>query len=83
MQQPTADAVQEEIKKLDEFVTKSETQDDKINHVLQFADQLCENNHYAKDKIKEKANLIDERYDQCSLFLISNGFGIVRPYTVT
>merc|ERR1711962_1957815 len=58
---PTADAVQEEIKKLEEFSKKYESQDDKINHVVQFADQLCEKDHYAKEKIREKANLIKER----------------------
>jgi spectrin beta len=58
---PTADAVQEEMKKFEEFSKKCESQDDKINHVIQFAEQLCEKDHYAKDKIKEKANLIKDR----------------------
>jgi spectrin beta len=58
---PTADAVQEEMKKLEEFSNKCESQDDKINHVVQFCDQLCEKDHYAKDKIQEKANAIKDR----------------------
>ncbi|XP_065656363.1 spectrin beta chain, non-erythrocytic 1 isoform X4 [Hydra vulgaris] len=57
---PTADALQEEIKKLEEYFNKMATHDDKINHLLIFAEQLCQNNHYAKEKIVEKANCIDE-----------------------
>ena len=47
---PTADTVQEEIKKLEEFFKKMDTHDEKINHVRQFADQLQQNGHYAGDK---------------------------------
>lgn len=35
--------------------------DDKIDHVVQFADQLHENNHYAKDKIMDKGAYINDR----------------------
>lgn len=58
---PTADFVQEEIKKLEEFIKKMDTHDEKINHVIQFADQLRTNGHYAKDKVIEKAAYINER----------------------
>ena len=50
------------MKKLEEFGHKCESQDDKINHVIQFCDQLVEKDHYAKEKIKEKANAIKDRY---------------------
>ena len=58
---PTADSVQEEIKKLEEFIKKMDTHDEKINHVTQFADQLRSKGHYAKDKVLEKAAYINER----------------------
>ena len=37
--------------------------DEKINHAIQFADQLQNNNHYAKDKISEKGAHINDRYE--------------------
>lgn len=60
---PTADSVQEEIKKLEEFLKKMDTHDEKVQHVKQFADQLHDNGHYAKDKVLEKAAYITERRD--------------------
>jgi len=51
VEMPTADSVQEEIKKLEEFLKKMDTHDEKINHVMQFADQLHGNGHYAQDKV--------------------------------
>jgi len=54
VEMPTADSVQEEIKKLEEFLKKMDTHDEKINHVMQFADQLHGNGHYAQDKVKKK-----------------------------
>lgn len=64
LEAPTADAVQEEIKNLSEFIQKMDTHDEKVNHIDQFADQLYKNNHYAKDKIKEKSCSIVERRDE-------------------
>ena len=52
VEMPTADSVQEEIKKLEEFLKKMDTHDEKINHVMQFADQLRGNGHYAQDKVQ-------------------------------
>ena len=40
-----------------------DTHDEKVQHVKQFADQLYDNGHYAKDKVQEKAAYITERRD--------------------
>ena len=37
------------------------TQDEKIKHVTQFANQMQNNDHFAKDKLADKAKNIDER----------------------
>lgn len=37
--------------------------DEKVNAVLQFADRLIEDNHYAADKIHKKAQNISERFE--------------------
>lgn len=49
------------IKKHEEFDKRMRTNDDKINQMMQFADRLNDENHYASDKITEKARSIDER----------------------
>ena len=38
-----------------------EAQEEKINHVQNLSDQLYNNNHYAMEKIKVKADSIEER----------------------
>ena len=35
--------------------------DEKINNVLQFAQRLIDENHYAADKVQQKADNINER----------------------
>ncbi|KAM7448230.1 hypothetical protein ABFA07_003643 [Porites harrisoni] len=57
----TVEAVKELIKKHEEFDKRMNTNDDKINQMMQFADRLNDENHYASDKITEKARSIDER----------------------
>ena len=39
-----------------------ETNNDKISNVLDLADRLIEDQHFAADKIKQKADSIRERY---------------------
>ena len=53
--------MKELIKKHEEFDKRMNTNDDKINQMMQFADRLNDENHYASDKITEKARSIDER----------------------
>lgn len=60
-QKATVEAVKELIKKHEEFEKRMNANDDKINQMMQFADRLNEENHYASDKITEKARSIDER----------------------
>ncbi|KAJ7388705.1 hypothetical protein OS493_036144 [Desmophyllum pertusum] len=57
----TVEAVKELIKKHEEFDKRMNASDDKINQMMQFADRLNDENHYAADKITEKARSIDER----------------------
>lgn len=60
-QKATVEAVKELIKKHEEFEKRMNANDEKINQMMQFADRLNEENHYASDKITEKARSIDER----------------------
>lgn len=53
--------MKELIKKHEEFDKRMNASDDKINQMMQFADRLNDENHYAADKITEKARSIDER----------------------
>lgn len=57
----TVEAVKELIKKHEEFEKRMIANDDKINQMTQFADRLNDENHYAADKITEKARSIDQR----------------------
>lgn len=68
--QATVETVKELIKKHEEFDKRMQTNDDKINQMIQFADRLNDENHYASDKITEKARSIDERREQLFLFII-------------
>ncbi|XP_071480653.1 spectrin beta chain, non-erythrocytic 1-like [Diadema antillarum] len=62
VEQPNSlEACDEAIKKYEHFIEQMATNDDKINTVLSFANRLCDENHYAADKISKKAENIDER----------------------
>ena len=41
---------------------KLDANDEKVDAVIDFANRLANNNHYASEKILEKANDIDERW---------------------
>ena len=43
------------------FLTTMEANDEKINSVVQFAHRLCDEGHFASDKIGKKAESIGER----------------------
>jgi len=60
--QATVEAVQELIKKHEEFSKRMDAQDEKINQMIQFAQRLANEGHYAQDKITEKAQSLHERY---------------------
>ena len=49
------------IKKHEALLTTMEANDDKVNGVLQFAQRLCSEQHFAADKISKKADDISER----------------------
>ncbi|XP_050537659.1 spectrin beta chain isoform X3 [Daktulosphaira vitifoliae] len=51
------------IKRHEAFLTTMEANDDKINGVTQFASKLVEEDHYDADKVKKKADNIEERRD--------------------
>ncbi|XP_046599297.1 spectrin beta chain isoform X3 [Neodiprion lecontei] len=49
------------IKRHEAFMTTLEANDDKINSVVQFAGRLVEEGHFAADKVKKKADAINDR----------------------
>ncbi|XP_017777112.1 PREDICTED: spectrin beta chain isoform X3 [Nicrophorus vespilloides] len=49
------------LKRHEAFLTTMEANDDKINGVVQFSRRLCEENHFAADRIGKRADGIDER----------------------
>ncbi|XP_023703245.1 spectrin beta chain isoform X6 [Cryptotermes secundus] len=49
------------IKRHEAFLTTMEANDDKINNVVQFAGRLCDEGHFAADKVHKKAENINER----------------------
>ena len=49
------------IKQHEAFITTMDANDEKINNVLQFAQRLIDDGHFAGDKIKQKADTIQER----------------------
>jgi spectrin beta len=52
-----------QIKMHESFITSMDANEEKMSSVLQFADRLTEEeDHYAGDKIKSKADNIKERY---------------------
>ena len=73
-QKATVEAVKELIKKHEEFEKRMNTNDDKINQMMQFAERLNDENHYASDKITEKARSIDERQVAKSFLLTWRGY---------
>ncbi|KAL0280603.1 UNVERIFIED_CONTAM: hypothetical protein PYX00_001846 [Menopon gallinae] len=49
------------IKRHEAFLTTMEANDDKVNAVVQFADRLCDEGHFDADKIRKKAENINDR----------------------
>lgn len=49
------------LKRHEAFLTTMEANDDKINGVVQFSRRLCDEGHFASDKIAKRADNIDER----------------------
>lgn len=59
--QTTLESAENLIKKHEAFITTLDTNDEKINAVLQFGNRLFDENHYASERIKFKIDSIDER----------------------
>lgn len=59
------------IKQQEAFITTLDANDEKINAVVNFAQRLMEENHYAADKIQQKADTLQQRYC-CSLVWSGN-----------
>ena len=59
--QATVEAVKDAIKKHEEFNKKLDANDEKVDAVIDFANRLASHDHYASQKILDKANDIDER----------------------
>ncbi|KAJ8308165.1 hypothetical protein KUTeg_013039 [Tegillarca granosa] len=57
------EAAENLIKSHEAFITTMDANDEKINAVLQFANRLIDDNHYAADKVHKKAENINERRD--------------------
>lgn len=60
--QNSVQAAENAIKRHEAFITTMDANDEKINAVLQFANRLMDENHYAADKIHKKAENINERW---------------------
>ncbi|KAK7104923.1 spectrin beta chain-like isoform X2 [Littorina saxatilis] len=54
-------AAENAIKRHEAFITTMDANDEKVNAVLQFANRLIDENHFAADKIHRKAENINER----------------------
>ncbi|XP_033634187.1 spectrin beta chain-like [Asterias rubens] len=62
VEQPNSlEACDDAIKRYETFLSQMDTNDEKINTVLSFGQRLCDEDHYAADKINKKAENIDER----------------------
>lgn len=48
-------------KRHETFLNTMDANDEKINSVITFAQKLCDDNHFASDKIHKKAENISER----------------------
>ncbi|KAK2182078.1 hypothetical protein NP493_368g02093 [Ridgeia piscesae] len=57
----TLESAENLIKKHEAFITTIDTNDEKINAVLQFGNRLVDENHYASERIKFKIDSIEER----------------------
>ena len=68
--QNTLEVAENLIKQHEAFITTTDANDEKINAVLQFANRLIEDNHYAADKIHKKAENINERWDSSILYIL-------------
>ncbi|XP_029831192.1 spectrin beta chain isoform X3 [Ixodes scapularis] len=61
---PTSlEQVEDLMKRHEAFLTTMEANDEKINAVVQYAQRLCNEGHFASDKIRKKADSILERRD--------------------
>ncbi|XP_076252536.1 spectrin beta chain isoform X3 [Rhynchophorus ferrugineus] len=49
------------LKRHEAFLATMEANDDKINSVVEFSRRLCDENHFASDKIGKRADNLDER----------------------
>lgn len=49
------------LKRHEAFLATMEANDDKINGVVEFSRRLCDEGHFASDKIAKRADNIDER----------------------
>ena len=68
----------DQIKRHEEFAKRMDANDEKINQMIQFSQRLADDNHYASEKITEKAQSIDERWDLLSCFDLICWFGPVE-----
>ena len=59
--QNSLEACDDAIKRYETFLSQMDTNDEKINTVLSFGQRLCDEDHYAADKINKKGENIDER----------------------
>lgn len=60
--QPTSlESAENLLKRHQDFITMMDANDDKIRTVVYFGDQLCNDGHYAADKIHKKSRNIQER----------------------
>lgn len=61
-EQPTSlESAENLFKRHQDFLTTMDANDEKIKNVVSFGDQLCNDGHYAADKIHKKARNIQER----------------------
>lgn len=80
--QNSLEACDEAIKKYEHFIDQMATNDEKINTVLSFANRLCDEDHYAADKINKKAENIDERSVLITCLLSEHRHDII-PCSIT
>jgi spectrin beta len=59
----TPEAAQNQIRQIESFISTMDANDEKINTVVRFADELVGTNHYASEKIRRKADSLVERRD--------------------
>lgn len=80
--QNTLEAAENLIKAHEAFITTTDANDEKINAVLQFANRLIEDQHYAADKVHKKAENISERYvkSPCWLVLCLSLFDVKKTF---